>query len=150
MANAICVAHDVVPAPTPGSAAAKELLYPAMCSLPAPTTQTVALSAHAAEQYRRRVRPGLDRDAARTELERLREAGEISMVSPEWLNAAKTAPYYLLLGDDVVLPVFPQDDGWIATTCIAQHTLSPTRRAAKSARRRSLGASRRARRRTPL
>jgi len=114
-----------------------------MSSLPAPTTQAVALSAHATEQYRRRLRPGLKRDAARTELERLREVGEISIVSPEWLNAAKTAPYHLLLGDDVALPLFPQGEGWVATTCIAQRTLSPTHRAAKSARRRLLGASRR-------
>jgi hypothetical protein len=149
-ANATCAAPDVAPAPTPRSASAKELPYPPMPSLPAPATQAVTLSVHAAEQYRRRVRPGLDQDAARTELERLRETGEISTVSPEWLNAAKTAPYYLLLGENIVLPVFPQGDGWIATTCVGQRTLSSTRRAAKSARRRSLGASRRARRRTPL
>jgi len=121
-----------------------------MRSIPAPSTRRVALSAHAVEQYRQRVRPGLDQDGARTELEGLRETGEISTGAPAWLNAAKPASYYLLLGDDVVLPVVSYGDGWIATTCVAQRTLSPTRRAAKSARRRSLGASRRARRRTPL
>ena len=116
----------------------------------APTPQTVQVSTHAVEQYRHRVRPGLDPDAARAELERLREAGEISAVAPAWLNAAKPAPHYLLLGDDVVLPVLPQGDDWIATTCLSQRTLTPTRRAAKSAHKKSLLAGRRARRRTRL
>jgi hypothetical protein len=146
----MCAAPVSPPVPVPQSASSKELAYSAMRSIPAPSTQRVALSAHAVEQYRQRVRPGLDQDGARTELEGLRETGQISTGSPAWLTAAKPAPYYLLLGDDVVLPVVSHGDGWIATTCVAQRTLSPTRRAAKSARRRSLGASRRARRRTPL
>ena len=112
------------------------------------TAQTVLVSRHAAERYRDRVRPGFEVDAARAELERLREAGEISTVAPAWLNAANPAPHYLLLGKDVVLPVLAQGDGWVATTCVTQRTVTPTRRAAKSVRRASLGASRRARRRT--
>jgi hypothetical protein len=114
----------------------------------APTPLTVRVSTHAIEQYQHRVSPGLDPDAAREELERLREAGEISPVAPGWLHAAKDAPYYLLLGEDVVLPVLRQGNGWIATTCVSQRTLTPTRRAAKSARKKSHLASRRARRRT--
>jgi hypothetical protein len=114
----------------------------------APTPQTVLVSRHAAEQYRYRVRPGLDRDAARVELERLRGAGEISTVAPEWLNAAKQAAHDLLLGDAVALPIARQREGWIATTCVTRRTLTPTRRVAKSARKMSLGAGRRARRRT--
>lgn len=113
-----------------------------------PSAQTVLVSRHAADQYRDRVRPGLDIDAARAELERLRDTGEISSVAPEWLNAANPAPHYLLLGKDVVLPVLPQGDGWIATTCVTQPTVTPTRRAAKSARKASLASGRRARRRT--
>ena len=73
--------------------------------------------------------------------------GEISTTAPEWLNAAKHAPHYLLLGGEVALPIRPQGRGWIATTCVTQRTLTPTRRAAKSARKMSLGAGRRARRR---
>ena len=116
-----------------------------------PPAETVLISAHAAEQYRHRFRPGLDPDAARAELERLRATGEISTVAPAWLNAAKPAPHYLLLGDDVVLPVLLRRwGGWIATTCVGRQTLAPTRRAAKSARKKSLLASRRSRRRTRL
>ena len=112
-----------------------------------PTAQTVVMSRHAADQYRDRVRPGLDIDAARAELERLRDTGEVSSVAPEWLNAANPAPHYLLLGKDVVLPVLPQGDGWVATTCVARPSVTPARRAAKSARRASLASGRRARRR---
>ena len=113
----------------------------------APTPDTVLVSRHAAERYRRRVRPGLDLDAARAELERLRATSEISTVAPGWLHAAEPAVRYLLLGEDIVLPVVPQGGGWIATTCVTQ-PVTPTRRTAKTVRRVSLGASRRARRRT--
>ena len=110
----------------------------------APTQQTVLVSTHATEQYRHHVRPGLDAAAACLELERLCRAGEISSTAPEWLNAAKHAPHYLLLAGEVALPIRPQAGGWIATTCLTQRTLLPTRRAAKSAREWSLGAGRRA------
>ena len=113
-----------------------------------PTPQAVLVSRHAAEQYPRRVRPGLDVDAARVELERLRGTAEISTIPPKWLNAAKDAPHYLLLGDAVALPIAAQGDSWIATTCVTRRTLTPTRRAAKSARKMALGAGRRSRRRT--
>ena len=111
----------------------------------ASTPQTVLVSTHATEQYRHHVRPGLNLDAGRLELERLRRAGEISTTAPVWLNAGKHAPHYLLIGREVALR--PQAGGWIATTCVTQRTLLPTRRPAKSARKMSLGAGHRARRR---
>jgi hypothetical protein len=112
-----------------------------------PTPGIVALSAHAVEQYQQRVKPGLDLDPARGELERLRPLGEISTEPPDWVNAARPAPYYLLLGDAIVLPLAPQAAGWVATTCVTQRTLTPTRRSAKSARNASLAARKRAQRR---
>jgi len=78
----------------------------------APIAETVTVSAHAAEQYQHRVKPGLDLTAAREELERLRALGEISAQEPAWLNAAHPAPYYLLIGDAIVLPLLPQRQGW--------------------------------------
>jgi hypothetical protein len=114
---------------------------------PAPTPDTVAFSDHAAEQYQQRVKPGLEPGAARGELDRLRPLGQISAEAPRWVNAAKPARYYLLLGDAIVLPLAPQEDAWLATTCVTQRTLTPTRRSAKSARKASLRAGKRARRR---
>ncbi len=113
-----------------------------------PAPNTVALSFHAVAQYQQRVKPGRNLDAARDELERLRPLGEISNLAPDWVNAARPAPYYLLLGDAIVLPLAPQAAGWVATTCVTQRTLTPTRRSAKSARNASLAARKRAQRRT--
>jgi len=117
-------------------------------SLPSPNPKQVTVSAHAVEQYRDRVKPGLDSDAARTELEQLCALGLIRTEAPGWVNPARPAAYYLLLGDQIVLPLAPQADAWVATTCVAQRTLTPTRRAAKSARKASLAARKRALRRT--
>src|SRR5450755_2136833 len=119
----------------------------AMFGSRAPIAETVAVSAQAVEQYQHRVKPGLDLAAARGELERLRALGEISAGEPAWLNAATPAPYYLLIGDAIVLPLLPQGEGWVATTCVTQLTLTPTRRSAKSARKASLAARKRAERR---
>ncbi|HYB30694.1 MAG TPA: hypothetical protein VEF89_29115 [Solirubrobacteraceae bacterium] len=112
-----------------------------------PTSDTIALSAHAVEQYQQRIKACLDVDAARDELELLRPLGQISTQPPEWVNAARPAPHYLLLSDAIVLPLAPQADGWVATTCLTQRTLTPTRRNAKSARKASLAARKRAQRR---
>ena len=80
---------------------------------PVPSPDTVMLSAHAVEQYQHRVKPGLDLDTARGELERLRRLGEISAEAPDWVNAAKPAPFCLLLGDAIVLPLAPRERaGW--------------------------------------
>jgi len=117
-------------------------------SPPSPSPRQVTVSAHAVEQYRDRVKPGLDSDAARTELERLCALGLIQTEAPGWVNPARPAAYYLLLGDQIVLPLAPQADAWVATTCVAQRTLTPTRRAAKSARKASLATRKRALRRT--
>ena len=117
-------------------------------SPPSPKPKQVTVSEHAVEQYRDRVKPGLDPDAARAELEQLCALGLIQTEPPGWVNPARPAAYYVLLGDQIVLPLAPQADAWVATTCVAQRTLTPTRRAAKSARKASLAARKRALRRT--
>ena len=99
------------------------------------------------ERYQTRVKPGLGLDGARAELEQLRPMGQISCEAPGWVNAAKAAPYYLLLGDAIVLPLAPQREGWVATTCVTKRALTPMRRLAKSARKVSLRARKRALRR---
>jgi hypothetical protein len=114
----------------------------------APTPDAVVLSGHAVLQYQQRVKPALEPAAASPGLDRLRSLGQISADAPHWLNAAKPAPYYLLLGDAIVLPLAPQADRWIATTCVTQCTLTPARRSAKSARKASRRAGKRAQRRT--
>jgi hypothetical protein len=134
-------------AATAGCSPARELRCARM-TRPAPTPEAVMLSAHAVEQYQQRVKPGLGPTAARFELEQLRPVGRISRQAPGWVNAARPALYYLLLGDAVVLALAPQgEDRWVATTCVTQGGLTPTHRAAKSARKASLSSANRARRR---
>ena len=112
-----------------------------------PTPQEVRISAHAAEQYRYRVKPALDVDAAHAELEQLRLVGELTAVEPAWANAAKPAPFYLVVSDSVALPLARQGTGWIATTCVTRNTYTPTRRAQRNAYKASKAARRRAERR---
>ena len=66
------------------------------------------------------------------------------MQEPAWLDAATPAPYYLLIGDAIVLPLLPQGESWVVTRCVTQRTLTPTRRSARSARKASLAARKRA------
>ena len=103
------------------------------------------ISVRAAEQYHRRIKAGLELDAARAELERLVPLGEVPAAPPEWANPKDAPPYWLLLGDDIVLPLKPQHGRWMATTCLAQQTLNAAQRDAKSARK----ASFRSRKRRP-
>src|SRR2546421_7558888 len=66
------------------------------------------------------VKPGLGLHAARAEFVRLQAMGEFSAREPAWPDAAKPAPCYLLIGGAIVLPLLPQEGGWVATTCVTQ------------------------------
>jgi hypothetical protein len=112
-----------------------------------PTPQVVRISAHAAEQYQHRVKPALEVGAARAELEQLRLVGEITALEPGWVNAAKPAPFYLLVSDSVALPLAPEGEGWIATTCVTSSTYTPTRRSQRNAYKASKASRKRAERR---
>jgi hypothetical protein len=107
----------------------------------------VRISAHAAEQYQHRVKPALEVGAARAELEQLRLVGEITALEPGWVNAAKPAPFYLLVSDSVALPLAPEGEGWIATTCVTSSTYTPTRRSQRNAYKASKASRKRAERR---
>ena len=116
-----------------------------MLGSPAPIAATVTVSAHAAQRCRHRVKPGLGLHAARGEFVRLRAKGEISAREPAWLGASNPAPHYLLSGGAIVLPA--QAGGWVATTCVTQRPLTPTRRDAQSTHTASRAARKRAQRR---
>jgi hypothetical protein len=112
-----------------------------------PAAETVRISNHAVEQYQQRIKPGFDLDAAQAELEQLRTVAQIAASAPEWVNAVRQAPCYLLIADAIVLPVLPDRHGWVATTCLINRTITPARRQAKTARKASLGSAKRAQRR---
>jgi hypothetical protein len=110
------------------------------------TTHTIQISAHAVERFRERVRPGLSFEAAENELARIAIVGEITEHAPAWhlRNCAQVAPLYLVVAD-VVMPLHPhrsEPDVLVATTCLAQGSLSADARRYRTARRRR-GAARR-------
>jgi hypothetical protein len=112
-----------------------------------PGHDQIDLTEHAVEQYRERVRPGLDVADARVELARLVPSGEIRARPPDWARSAGAKPYYLLIGDAVALPLAPQQGRWVTTTCLVQSTLTPRRREERTRRRADRAAAKRARRR---
>ena len=99
------------------------------------------------EQYQQRVKPALELDAARAELEQLVPVAEITATEPSWMHDADPAAFYLLVSDALALPLAPQDGGWIATTCVASGTYTPVRRAQRAAYKSSRAAAKRAKRR---
>jgi hypothetical protein len=117
-------------------------------SPPAPNPEQVTVSAHAVEQYRDRVKPGLDPDGARAELEQLCTLGRIQTEAPGWVNPATPAAYCLLLGEQIVLPLAPPGRRLGRDHLRRAAHPDPPRRAAKSARKASLAARKRAQRRT--
>ena len=106
------------------------------------------VSEHAAQQYQQRVKPALELDAARAELNQLVTVAHITTTQPRWLHAADPAPYYALIGDAVVLPLLPQSGGWVATTCVAAGTYTAVRRSQRAAYKTSKASAKRAKRRT--
>jgi hypothetical protein len=112
-----------------------------------PRHDEIDLSEHAVEQYRERIRPGLERADARVELARLLPSGEIREEPPDWARSASSKPYYLVIGNTLALPLAGQHGRWVTTTCLVQTTLTPRRRAERSRRKAQRAAAKRARRR---
>jgi hypothetical protein len=111
----------------------------------------VLLSHHCVERFHERVRPALDRIAARRELEALIAHGEIADEPPEWMarTMREEAEAYLIVTDDLVLPLVHTGLGdivAIAKTCIARGGISEKARENRNRRRRARrGAGHRAR-----
>ena len=111
-------------------------------------THTIQISAHAVERFRERVRPGLSFEAAENELARIASVGEITEQAPAWhlRSCAQVAPLYLVVAD-VLMPLHlhrSEPDVLVATTCLAQGSVSADARRYKTARRRG-GRGRRSR-----
>jgi hypothetical protein len=113
------------------------LATPPLSSAP-PDTGPVELSSHARERYRERVKPALGFETAGRELFALLTLGKIVPEAPGWLAARQctVAEAYLVIGDDLVLPLARSESGWVAKTCIARGGISaPARERRNRARR---------------
>jgi hypothetical protein len=111
---------------------------------PQPRHDEIDLSEHAVEQYRARIRPGLDHDDACVELARLVPSGDIRDAPPQWAHSASAKPYYLVIGDALALPLAAQHGRWVTTTCLVQTTLTPRRREERTRRKAQRAAAGRA------
>lgn len=96
---------------------------------------------HAALRYRERVKPHLDVDAARAELEALTAfAGEPINHHPLAVEDHGHADWYAEVAPGIWLPLEKASNGWVAVTVLTNHGISEQtrtkRNAAKAARRR--------------
>lgn len=114
------------------------------------TTREVVLTHHCVGRFHERFRPALDVIAARRELERLLEHGEVAESPPEWMarTMRQEADAYLIVGNDLVLPLATgrEEGEWVAKSCIPHGGISEEARRRRNERRRA-GRARRRRRR---
>jgi hypothetical protein len=66
-----------------------------------PRREDIDLTEHAVEQYRARRRPALDHAGARAELAPLAPNGEILSAAPNWVRAAGSKPFDVVIGATV-------------------------------------------------
>lgn len=109
----------------------------------------VTLSPHCVERFHERFRPALDLIRARRELEMLLALGQISDEPPEWLaqKMLQESDAYLIVGDDLVLPLAELGQRFVAKTCIPRGGISELARRHRNERGRRRRAARHARRR---
>jgi hypothetical protein len=108
----------------------------------------VTLSSHCVERFHERFRPALDQIRARRELEMLLALGEINDEPPEWLaqKMLQEADAYLIVGNDLVLPLAEIGQRFVAKTCLDRGGISEPARKRRNERGRRRRAARRPRR----
>lgn len=91
----------------------------------------VAITTHAAERYRERVKPHLSLDRARWELEQLAAvAGPPSPNPPAWIKRLEPAPLWLEISDGLALALSHRG---VALTVLIRAGLSEGAREARNA-----------------
>ena len=104
----------------------------------APGNRGIDLTHHCVVRYHERSRPALELLRAREELEILIGVGDVVEEPPGWYAAgsATESDAYLLIGEDLVIPLKGRSDGrgMIATTCVARGVPSEATRARWNAR----------------
>lgn len=101
----------------------------------------LGISDHAVDRYVERVKPSLTRREAMRDLRRLaRTIGTVTTQRPEWVGESCHVDGWLLLGEDIALPVIRTPRGWLVKTTLARGVLAPgvrrSRNRFKAARRR--------------
>lgn len=92
---------------------------------PTPTPADIQISAHAVEQFIDRVKPHLSEDAARAELDALKQVGEITSTPPPGIRDARMRDLYLVISDAYAFPLARSTNGtWTAVTCLVSAGIS--------------------------
>lgn len=95
--------------------------------------ERVALSGHALDRYRDRVRPGLDRDQVERELREVLKFAEFVANPPSWTEA-RTGDAAVMLANGIAFTLLPAGErSWVASTCVTVSSFNAGRRAARSA-----------------
>src|SRR3954451_14636158 len=96
----------------------------------------VTLSSHCVERFHERFRPALDQIRARRELEMLLALGEIDDEPPDWLarTILQEVDAYLIVGNDLVLPLADVGQRFVAKTCIPRGGISEPARKRRNER----------------
>jgi hypothetical protein len=98
-------------------------------------TPRIVLSDHAVERYQERVKPALDLQAAREDLERMLPLGTFQHDPPPWDRPFDEADGWLLLGEGIVIPLSRNQDrrpGFWAITVLSHREISPEKRRARN------------------
>ena len=108
----------------------------------------IVLSDHCVVRFRERFRPAFDHDGAKRELARLLTCASFGEEPPAWLarTAQTLSPMYATVGPDLVLPLVPTADGFLAKTCIGRGGVSAPARERRNAAARARRSRRRSRR----
>ena len=110
--------------------------------------RSIVLTTHAAERYQERVRPALDTERARDELEHLIHLSEATPEPPCWTDTAQEGDQYLNVSDGVCVVLERGESGRLhAVTVLTRGEMSAGARAARNARKAQLRRARRARNR---
>ena len=102
---------------------------------------------HAVRRFIERLRPGIESEAAYSELCHLLASSRVVRQPPGWLatESAPPADRWLLIGDDLALPLRRNRAGeLLAVTTLARGSISPTRRSSRNRARASQRAGKRA------
>ena len=86
----------------------------------------VRLSDHAITRYHERVKPTLLRHEAKADLERMARLGRVTTERPVF--AGGQAAVYLLIGEDIALPLVRAGRGFVAVSCMCRAGLGEVTR----------------------
>lgn len=84
----------------------------------------VAFSPHAVERFGERCRPGLTPDEVRIQLCHMLASARVTRTAPDWIRANGAAAY-LLLGADLVMPLFDRAGELVAATALTPRNVGP-------------------------